>query len=154
MKFFIFFYLITKLFEVEISNLIPQEEGGFLLVLKKIDSDEILPIAIGDNEGISILRELHKTPIPRPMTYELLNKIIEELGGKIEKITIDKIQNGVFYANIHIKQGNRRLKIDARPSDAINIAIRKGVKIFVEEKVFNEMKIEIKKEKKKEEFKI
>jgi len=154
MKIFILFYLITKLLEVEISNLIPQEEGGFLLVLKKVDSEEILPIAIGDNEGISILRELHKTPMPRPMTYELLNKIIKELGGKIEKITIDKLQNGIFYATIHIKQGNRKIKIDSRPSDAINVAIREKVKIFVEEKVFNEMKIEIKKEKKKEGLKI
>jgi len=154
MKIFILFYLITKLIEVEISNLIPQEEGGFLLVLKKVDSEEILPISIGDNEGISILRELHKTPMPRPMTYELLNKIIKELGGKIEKITIDKLQDGIFYATIHIKQGNRKIKIDSRPSDAINIAIRKGVKIFVEEKVFDKMKIEIKKEKVKEGLKI
>lgn len=148
MKIFILLYLIGKLLEVEIANILPQKEGGFLLLLKRIDAEEYLPISIGDNEGVSILRELHEVPFPRPMTYELINKIIKELGGEIEKVTIDKVENGIFYATIHIKQGKKKILIDSRPSDAINIAIRKKVKILVEEKVFKEMKLEIQKEKK------
>ncbi|MEO0259861.1 MAG: bifunctional nuclease family protein, partial [candidate division WOR-3 bacterium] len=126
----------------------------FLLVLKKIDSEEYLPISIGDNEGLSILRKLQEVPFPRPMTYELINKIIKELGGEVEKITIDKLKDGIFYATIHLNQGKKKILIDSRPSDAINIAIRNKVKIFVEENVFKEMKIDIKKEKKKEGLKI
>lgn len=154
MKIFILLYLIGKLFEVEIANILPQKEGGFLLVLKKTDSEEYLPISIGDNEGLSILRELQEVPFPRPMTYELINKIIKELGGEVEKITIDKLKDGIFYATIHLNQGKKKILIDSRPSDAINIAIRNKVKIFVEENVFKEMKIDIKKEKKKEGLKI
>ncbi len=154
MKIFILLYLIGKLFEVEIANILPQKEGGFLLVLKKIDSEEYLPISIGDNEGLSILRELQEVSFPRPMTYELINKIIKELGGEVEKITIDKLKDGIFYATIHLNQGKKKILIDSRPSDAINIAIRNKVKIFVEENVFKEMKIDIKKEKKKEGLKI
>ncbi|MEO0268053.1 MAG: bifunctional nuclease family protein [candidate division WOR-3 bacterium] len=154
MKIFILLYLIGKLFEVEIANIFPQKEGGFLLVLKKIDSEEYLPISIGDNEGLSILRKLQEVPFPRPMTYELINKIIKELGGEVEKITIDKLKDGIFYATIHLNQGKKKILIDSRPSDAINIAIRNKVKIFVEENVFKEMKIDIKKEKKKEGLKI
>ncbi|MEO0240110.1 MAG: bifunctional nuclease family protein [candidate division WOR-3 bacterium] len=154
MKIFILLYLIGKLFEVEIANILPQKEGGFLLVLKKIDSEEYLPISIGDNEGLSILRKLQEVPFPRPMTYELINKIIKELGGEVEKITIDKLKDGIFYATIHLNQGKKKILIDSRPSDAINIAIRNKVKIFVEENVFKEMKIDIKKEKKKEGLKI
>ena len=154
MKIFILFYLLAKFFEVEVANVIPQKEGGFLLILKKMESEEYLPIAIGENEGLSILRELTKTPFPRPMTYELINKIIKELGGEIEKVTIDKVEDGIFYASIHLKQGKKKILIDSRPSDAINIALRKKIKIFVEEKVFEKMKIEIQKEKKKEGLKI
>jgi len=154
MKIFILLYLIGKLFEVEIANILPQKEGGFLLVLKKIDSEEYLPISIGDNEGLSILRKLQEVSFPRPMTYELINKIIKELGGEVEKITIDKLKDGIFYATIHLNQGKKKILIDSRPSDAINIAIRNKVKIFVEENVFKEMKIDIKKEKKKEGLKI
>lgn len=154
MKIFILLYLTSKLFEVQIANIIPQKEGGFLLILKKVDSEEYLPISIGDNEGVSILRELREVHFPRPMTYELINKIIKELGGKIEKVTIDKVENGIFYATIHLKQEKKKILIDSRPSDAINIAIREKIKIFVEESVFKEMKIEIQKGKRKEGLKI
>lgn len=154
MKPFFIFLLLTKLIEVEVFDLLPQKEGGYALVLKKVNSNSLLLISIGESEGISILRELKKIKTLRPLTYELTNTIIEKLGAKIEKVTIDKFENETYFASIHLKTGNKKIKVDARPSDAINLAIRKKAKIYVEEKVFEKMKIELKEEKKKEEFKI
>ncbi len=147
-------FILTKLIEVEVFDLLPQREGSYTLVLKEINSNSLLLISIGENEGISILRELNKIKSKRPLTYELTNNIIEKLGAKIEKVTIDKFENETYFANIHLKQGKRKILIDSRPSDAINLAIRKKVKIYVDEKVFEKMKIELKEEKKKEGFKI
>lgn len=149
MKTLVIFYLFAKALEVQVFDVLPQKEGGFLLLLKQIDSENYLPIGIGDNEGISIIRELQDIETPRPMTYELTNRIIENLGAEIDKIVIDKIEDGIFYAKIHLKQGRKKIVIDSRPSDAINIAIRKKVRIFVEKKVFDKMGIEMEKEKKK-----
>ncbi|MEO0254733.1 MAG: bifunctional nuclease family protein [candidate division WOR-3 bacterium] len=148
MNFIFTFFILTKLIEVEVFDLIPQREGGYTLVLKEINSNSLLLISIGESEGISILRELNKMESRRPLTYELVNNIIEKLGAKIEKVTIDKFENETYFATIHLKQGKRKILIDARPSDAINLAIRKKAKIYVEEKVFEKMKIELKEEKK------
>ena len=154
MKIIFIAFILSKLIEVEVFDLIPQRENGYALVLKEINSNSLLLISIGENEGVSILRELNKMESKRPLTYELINNIIEKLGAKIEKVTIDKFENETFYANIHLKQGNRKIMIDSRPSDAINLAIRKKVKIYVEEKIFEKMKIELKEEEKKKEFKL
>ncbi len=149
MKILMIVYFFVKSIEVQVFDILPQKEGGFLLLLKQVDVEKYLPIGIGDNEGISIIREIQNIETPRPMTYELTNRIIENLGAKIDKIVIDKIEDGIFYAKIHLSQGRKKIVIDSRPSDAINIAIRKKIKIFVEEEVFNKMGIEVKEEEKK-----
>ena len=149
MKAVMLIYLLAKLLEVQVFDVIPQKEGGFLLLLKQVESESYLPIGIGDNEGISIIREIQKIKTPRPLTYELTNTIIEKLGAKIEKVVIDKIEDGIFYAKIHLKQGRKKIVIDSRPSDAVNIAIRKKVKIFVEKEVFDKMGIDMEKEKRR-----
>ncbi len=152
MKFFIAVYILVKLIEVDVSDVIPQE-GGFLLLLKDKMLENYLPISIGENEGISILREMNKEKPPRPMTYELTNAIIEKLGAKVEKVVIDRVDENIFYSKIYLKQGKKEIVIDSRPSDAVNIAIRKKVKIFVEKEVFEKMGIKPSK-KVKEGFKI
>lgn len=151
MKSLLIFYLFTKLLEVQVFDVIPQKEGGFLLILKQVDSENYLPIGIGDNEGISIIREIQKIETPRPMTYELTNTIIEKLGAEIEKVIVDKVENGIFYAKIHLKQGRKKIIVDSRPSDAVNIAVRKKVKIFVEKEVFDKMGVQMEGERKKKE---
>jgi len=113
-----------------------------IVVLKAKDDDEtVLPIWIGIFEADSILRELQKVEPPRPMTYELMKNVITQMGGVVDKVVINDLRDSTYYAEVHILQGNNRLIIDSRPSDAINIALRFSAPIFVEESVLEKSKV-------------
>jgi bifunctional DNase/RNase len=113
-----------------------------IVVLKAKDDDEtVLPIWIGIFEADSILRELQNVEPPRPMTYELMKNVITQMGGVVDKVIINDLRDSTYYAEVHILQGNNRLIIDSRPSDAINIALRFSAPIFVEESVLEKSKV-------------
>jgi bifunctional DNase/RNase len=113
-----------------------------IVVLKAKDDEEtVLPIWIGIFEADSILRELQKVEPPRPMTYELMKNVITQMGGVVDKVIINDLRDSTYYAEVHILQGNNRLIIDSRPSDAINIALRFSAPIFVEESVLEKSKV-------------
>jgi Uncharacterized conserved protein, COG1259 len=113
-----------------------------IVVLKAKDDEEtFLPIWIGIFEADSILRELQKVEPPRPMTYELMKNVITQMGGVVDKVVINDLRDSTYYAEVHILQGNNRLIIDSRPSDAINIALRFSAPIFVEESVLEKSKV-------------
>ncbi|ADC89881.1 protein of unknown function DUF151 [Thermocrinis albus DSM 14484] len=113
-----------------------------IVVLRGKDNEELmLPIWIGIFEADSIARELQKVEPPRPMTYELLKKVITEMGGRVEKVVINDLRDSTYYAEIYIQQGNNLLVLDSRPSDAINLALRFEAPIFVEEHVLEKSKV-------------
>ena len=113
-----------------------------IVVLKAKENEEtLLPIWIGLFEADSIVRELQKIEPPRPMTYELLKNIIESLSGKVEKVVITDLRDSTYYAEIYITQGVNTIVVDSRPSDAINLAIRTGVPIFVNPEVLEKSKV-------------
>jgi bifunctional DNase/RNase len=113
-----------------------------IVVLKAKDDDEtFLPIWIGIFEADSILRQLQNVEPPRPMTYELMKNVITQMGGVVDKVVINDLRDSTYYAEVHILQGNNRLIIDSRPSDAINIALRFSAPIFVEESVLEKSSV-------------
>jgi len=113
-----------------------------IVVLKAKDDDEtVLPIWIGIFEADSILRQLQNVEPPRPMTYELMKNVITQMGGVVDKVVINDLRDSTYYAEVHILQGNNRLIIDSRPSDAINIALRFSAPIFVEESVLEKSSV-------------
>jgi bifunctional DNase/RNase len=113
-----------------------------IVVLKAKDDDEtVLPIWIGIFEADSILRQLQKVEPPRPMTYELMKNVITQMGGVVDKVVINDLRDSTYYAEVHILQGNNRLIIDSRPSDAINLALRFSAPIFVEESVLEKSRV-------------
>jgi len=113
-----------------------------IVVLKAKDDDEtVLPIWIGAFEANGIAMRLQEVDPPRPMTYELLKTVITELGGTVERVVINDLKDSTYYAEIHILQGNNKLIIDSRPSDAINVALRFGVPIFVAEEVLEKSRV-------------
>jgi Uncharacterized conserved protein, COG1259 len=113
-----------------------------IVVLKAKDDDEtVLPIWIGIFEADSILRQLQNVEPPRPMTYELMKNVITQMGGVVDKVVINDLRDSTYYAEVHILQGNNRLIIDSRPSDAINIALRFSAPIFVEESVLEKSRV-------------
>ncbi len=109
-----------------------------IVVLKGIDSDTILPIWVGAFEANAIALEIEKIIPPRPMTHDLLRNFIVETGFKITKVSITDLRDNTFYALIElIDEGGNISSIDARPSDAIALALRMDCAIFVEQKVLD-----------------
>ena len=109
-----------------------------IIVLKEHDGERSFPIVIGIAEAFAIDRRLKGIRTPRPLTHELLASIIEKLGGQMEKIVINDLQDHTFFAQRLIRQNNELIEVDSRPSDAIALGISKGVPIYVEEKVFRD----------------
>jgi bifunctional DNase/RNase len=123
--------------EVELSRIIINETSDQqVIVLKERNGKRSFPIVIGIVEIFAIDRRLKGIKPPRPMTHDLLDSIIENLGAKIEKIIISDLRNHTFYANICLSLDGRIIKIDSRPSDAIALGVASNAPIYVAEDVF------------------
>ena len=97
--------------------------------------DSILPICIGPVEAACIGRALNPDAASRPMTHALLNATIVQLGGRVSHVSIDKVTGTVFFASVHIKRTCDEVVVDARPSDAIALAVRAQAPIYVDDAV-------------------
>ena len=104
---------------------------GYILVLKKDKSDIKIPILIGSNEAQTLSLAYEDIRLPRPTTHDLMINIVNELDAKIKHVIIKKYENGTFFSNIIISQSNTEIKIDSRPSDAIAIALKNLVPIYI-----------------------
>tara|TARA_B100000530_G_scaffold317323_1_gene248278 strand:+ start:297 stop:896 length:600 start_codon:yes stop_codon:yes gene_type:complete len=125
-----------NLIELEIESIrVKQETQQRAVVLKVKGSDTYLPIFIGPFEVESIRLKLMDVKVERPLTHDLLTSVIGEMGGQIESVIVSELKNDTFYAKILIGSGDNLIEIDARPSDAIAIAVRSNVPIFVEDEV-------------------
>lgn len=109
-----------------------------VVVLREADSRKYLPIWIGAFEADAITLAIQGHPPQRPMTHDLLKTVFGELGAAISHIVINDIHDSTFYARIIVEQAGHTIEIDARPSDAIALAVRSEVPIYVEEHVLNQ----------------
>jgi bifunctional DNase/RNase len=109
----------------------PISGGSYAIVLKELNGNRQLPIIIGAFEAQAIALELEGIKPPRPMTHDLMKEIIESFGAELKEITISELRDNTFYATLSF-DGQ---EIDARPSDAIALAVRFGVPIYVAEDV-------------------
>ncbi len=108
-----------------------------VVVLKDANSERYLPIWIGPCESDAITVKLQDMPSPRPLTHDLLKSVIQELGGRVVHILISDLRNEVYYARIVVEVGGDQIEIDSRPSDAIALAVRVDVPIFVADMVMD-----------------
>ncbi len=106
-----------------------------VIILRERESDRYLPIWIGPYEAEAINIELQQIEVARPLTHDLLKNVIAEMGGTILYVVVNDLRNDTFYARIVIQMDSRRLEIDSRPSDAIALAVRARVPIYVDEDV-------------------
>jgi len=106
-----------------------------VIILKDIKTERYLPIWIGPYEADAITIQLQSVEVSRPLTHDLLKNVIGEMGGEVSHIVVGDLRNDTFYARISVKMNGRQLRIDSRPSDAIALAVRVNVPIFVEETV-------------------
>ncbi len=108
-----------------------------VVILKDVDSDRYLPIWIGPCEADAITVTLQEMEVSRPLTHDLLKNVIGEMGGEVEYIIISDLRNDVFFARIVMGVGGKRLEIDSRPSDALALAVRLHVSVYIEEAVMD-----------------
>jgi hypothetical protein len=112
-----------------------------IVMLKALEGEHYLPIWIGPCEADAITQELQGTPLPRPMTHDLLKNVIEELGARVLFIEVSALRDEVFYARIVLEVAGQQHEIDARPSDSIALAVRVNVPIYVDEHVMQQAAI-------------
>ncbi|MFN2441056.1 MAG: bifunctional nuclease family protein [Thermoanaerobaculia bacterium] len=129
------------------SSLVPMSIKGLMLdpisnspivILKDGEERIFLPIWVGIFEANAIALQLENIATPRPMTHDLLRNLIDTVDGKVRRVIISELRDSTFYARIDMVVGERQLEIDARPSDAIALALRTEAPIFVEQDVLDQ----------------
>ena len=113
-----------------------------IVVLRDPESETFLPIWIGLFEASAIQLGLESAKSPRPRTHDLLASILHSLGGEVVKVVVEDLKDQTFYAVIHVDQGSSRVRIDARPSDAIALALRTDSPVFVVRSVLEKARAE------------
>ena len=106
-----------------------------IIILRDEDGQRVLPIWVGVFEANAIALQIENVQTPRPMTHDLLKNVIDDLRGHVERIVVCELKENTFYARIHMSANGRAFEVDARPSDAIALALRTRSPIFVEEDV-------------------
>lgn len=132
--------------EVKIRGLlIDPTTNSPVVLLKDVSSDTMLPIWVGPYEANSIASEIEKLPSLRPMTHDLLKNVIRQLGGTVNRVVVTDLRDSTFFAVIEIALLEQTVLIDARPSDAIALALRVDCPIFVKDSVLESSRTEISK---------
>lgn len=108
-----------------------------VVLLKEKLGERYLPIWIGQHESEAIAMRLQGATVPRPMTHDLLNSTISELGGALQYVIVNDLSNGTFFAHLAVEHRGQMRLIDSRPSDAIALAVRAQVAIYAERQVLD-----------------
>jgi bifunctional DNase/RNase len=132
---------------VRIGLMNRQMEYQYVVLLREKSAERYLPIFIGPAEAKAILVKLKGENVPRPMTHDLLQAIVDTLGASIDSIIVSDLRSDIFYAKIIININGGQTEIDARPSDALALAIRMGAPIFAEESVLDKAGIPLERDK-------
>lgn len=128
--------------EVRIRGLMMDPSSNMpIVMLKDVGSDSVIPIWVGIFEANAIAIEIEKFALPRPTTHDLARNLIRYLNGCLEKVVITEIKDETFHAVLWLLQGEERIMIDARPSDAIALAMRADCPIYVAEEVMQSARL-------------
>lgn len=117
--------------------------GAYIIILKEVNSNRKLPVVIGAFEAQSIAIELEGILPPRPLTHDLIKTLIEHLGGTLTDVVITELRDNTFYSILNIDISTLNYEIDARPSDAIALAVRFHCPIYVNLNIMNEVSFDI-----------
>lgn len=121
---------------------IDENRNEQIIILKEKEGERYLPVVIGIAEVNAIKLKLSGIEPPRPLTHDLMLHVIQNFGGELKRILIDRLENSTFYAKLIIsrteKNGAKELEIDARPSDSIALALRANAPIFASKSVLEE----------------
>jgi len=128
--------------EVRVRGLVMDPSTSMpIVVLKDVASDAVMPIWVGIFEANAIAVEIEKLSAPRPMTHDLVRNLIHHLNGRLERVVVTEIKDDTFFAKLWLKQGDEPVLVDARPSDAIALALRFDCPIYVAGPVMQSAKL-------------
>lgn len=131
---------MDRMVECELVRIIINDNADQQYIfLREKNGDRTFPIVISVFEAFAIDRFVKEQRPPRPLTHELLFSILQQLGAHVERTEVTKLEESTFYANLVLKRGEEKIDVDARPSDAIALAVRSGAPIFVHEDVIDEV---------------
>lgn len=119
---------------IRVSLVSPQR----IVVLREEDGERHVPIWIGPYEAEALTLSLRGTNVQRPLTHDLLKNLVDGLGATVSHIIIGDLRHEIFYASIVLDLNGKQVEVDARPSDAVNVAVRSSAAIFVAEHVLDE----------------
>jgi len=124
----------------ELIRIMITETGDHqVIVLKEAAGERTFPIVIGFFEAAAIDRRIKGHVMPRPMTHDLLGSVIEAMGGRLAKVVVTDLKEHTFFASLIIDRDGEEITVDARPSDAIALAVANNTPIFVEDHVLDEV---------------
>jgi uncharacterized protein len=112
-----------------------------IVVLKDVNGETLLPIWVGLYEANAIALEIEKIAPPRPMTHDLLKNLVQSLNGSVQKVVVTELRDDTFFAVVWMEQDGETVAIDARPSDALALALRADCPIFVSDQVLQLAKL-------------
>ena len=128
--------------EVRIRGLMMDPSTSMpIVVLKDVASETVMPIWVGIFEANAIALEIEKVAAPRPMTHDLTRNLIRNLNAQLDRVVISDLKDDTFFATLWLKQGNEPMVLDARPSDALALALRADCPIYVTEDVMQRAKL-------------
>jgi bifunctional DNase/RNase len=132
----------SEIIEVRIRGLMMDPSTSMpIVVLKDVASETVMPIWLGIFEANSIALEIEKVAAPRPMTHDLTRNLIRNLNAQLERVVISELKDDTFYATLWLQQGDEPLVLDARPSDALALALRADCPIYVTDDVMQKAKL-------------
>jgi bifunctional DNase/RNase len=131
---------MDRMVECELARIIINDNAEHQYIfLREKTGERTFPIVISVFEAFAIDRFVKEQRPPRPLTHELLYSILQQLGVTIERTEVTKLEQSTFYANLVLRRGDEKFDVDARPSDAIALAVRSSAPIFVHEDVIDEV---------------
>lgn len=131
-------YIELEIVDVQNSQ---TPNDAYVLLLKEKFGERILPIVIGLSEAKTMVLVLNKVTSRRPTTHELFKNFSDLLGYKVVKVQIEKFEEGIYYSNLYLSNGDETIILDARTSDAVAIVMLSGAQLFVESSIIEEVSI-------------
>ena len=127
------------LIEMQIKGLMMDPVTGVpIVILRNADNQRVLPIWVGPVEANAIALQIENVTPPRPMTHDLLKNLLTEFDARVQRVVITAIRGNTFYAYLDIDRQGTRVLVDARPSDALAVALRSRAPVFVDEAVLDQ----------------
>ena len=129
--------------EMRVETVLSPEgvEGNIVLLRTEEDTPRFLPIWVGNTEALAIRLRMVRHKAPRPLTMDLLEKVIEHMQGEVVSSHIDDVKEGVYLGRVSLRAGDRVIDLDARPSDAIALALGARLPILVDQRVMDEASV-------------